>query len=955
MTGAGSGLVLEQVRRLAGGGGAGQPTDGLLLERFAACRDEAAFATLVRRHGPMVLAVCRGVLRHEQDAEDAFQATFLILAKKAGSIRRPEAVAGWLYEVAHHVAAKAQREAARRQAREQRAAPLSPADPALDMTVRDLRRVLHEELRRLPDKYRLPLVLCYLEGRSQAESADQLGWSKGTFRGRLDRGRERLRRRLAARGVALSALLFAPAAAPRAAAESLVASVVRAASLSAVGEPAMLAVSARACALVGAVSCALLTGKLKVATALFLAASLLAGAGALAHQTRAAREDAMPAAVQKPEAGKKQLMTEQPADTRGVRGRVLDPKGKPVAGAQLIFVYATAYKYPDKVWATSGTDGGFQFSLPEAALKDPMWQESRQYTYVVASAGGLGTGMAHVTPRNAGDVNVQLVSDDVPVDGRVLDLQGQPVVGATVRINDRLDFPRAGDLSGWLEALRVDKRNPGQADGTHLISLYSLAFVRMFPPVTTGPDGRFRIRGLGRERVVSLRVEGPTIVTSEISVMTRAEAPIRLPREKNRADRRPLTHYGARFDLVVPPTKPVVGVVRDRDTGKPLADVTVHSHIIAGASLPDDYLLRTRTDRDGRFRLVGLPKGEGNRIMAEVEDMPYLPAIHAVPDTPGLEPVAVAIALPRGLWVRGRITDKVTGQPIKAYVEYFCPLDNPHLKGWRLDETNRWTIAHGVYRKVALPGPGFIGVWAGNNKLYRPGVGAACIKAKRYGDLDLIMARPYSPIPANFHALAPIDAEPGAEAITCDVELDPGHTLTGTVVGPDGRPLAGARVSGAQPMGFWEKEPLKGAEFTVLCLGDEESRLVQVLHEGKHLAGAQVVKGDTKEAVRVQLQPWGSVSGRLVKPNGEPLTGVEIATSWGGKKDGNQVGYLPESGRPDQSGRFRMDGLIAGFTYNLSVRQPSCLYRINGAAEKKVSVLAGETRDLGDLQVVPLE
>src|SRR5262249_17373694 len=132
----------------------------------------AAFAELVRRHGPMVLSVCRSVLHHEQDAEDAFQATFWVLARKAPSIRQPEAVAGWLYEVAYHVAVKAQADAARRRAQERRASPQATANPTLDMTLRDLQRVLHDELRRLPDKYRLPLVLCYLEGRSQAEAAN---------------------------------------------------------------------------------------------------------------------------------------------------------------------------------------------------------------------------------------------------------------------------------------------------------------------------------------------------------------------------------------------------------------------------------------------------------------------------------------------------------------------------------------------------------------------------------------------------------------------------------------------------------------------------------------------------------------------------------------------------------------------------------------------------------------
>src|SRR5437764_15085718 len=120
MTSAQTGIVLQHLRRLAETGRAAEPSDGQLLERFTAQRDEAAFASLVRRHGPMVLGLCRSILRHEQDAEDAFQATFLVLARKAESIRQPEAVAGWLYEVAHHAAVKARAAAARRRAQERK-------------------------------------------------------------------------------------------------------------------------------------------------------------------------------------------------------------------------------------------------------------------------------------------------------------------------------------------------------------------------------------------------------------------------------------------------------------------------------------------------------------------------------------------------------------------------------------------------------------------------------------------------------------------------------------------------------------------------------------------------------------------------------------------------------------------------------------------------------------------
>jgi RNA polymerase sigma factor (sigma-70 family) len=185
-------------------------SDAALVGRFGATRDEAAFAELVARHGPLVRGVCRRVLGPDA-ADDAFQATFLVLARKAGSIKRPAAVGSWLYGVAYHLSKQAQRRQSRRE-RHERGVTVSHEDlrdPSSAAALADLLAVLDEELARLPDRLRAPLLLCYIDGRTQDEAASQLGWSLGTFRRRLDRARELLRVRMERRGATLSAGLFA--------------------------------------------------------------------------------------------------------------------------------------------------------------------------------------------------------------------------------------------------------------------------------------------------------------------------------------------------------------------------------------------------------------------------------------------------------------------------------------------------------------------------------------------------------------------------------------------------------------------------------------------------------------------------------------------------------------------------------------------------------------------------
>ncbi len=212
------GVVLRHLHRLLGTPSLAEPTDGQLLDRFDVHHDEAAFEELLCRHGPMVLGVCRRLLHAKHDADDVFQATFLVFVHKAKSIRKGTAVGSWLYGVAYRLALKARAGASRRRLHERRVANMRSIQVTSEQSWDDLRPILDEELARLPERLRAPLVLCDLEGKTHAEAARELGWAAGSLSKLLARGRELLRQRLTRRGIALSSVALGLALAEHAAA-----------------------------------------------------------------------------------------------------------------------------------------------------------------------------------------------------------------------------------------------------------------------------------------------------------------------------------------------------------------------------------------------------------------------------------------------------------------------------------------------------------------------------------------------------------------------------------------------------------------------------------------------------------------------------------------------------------------------------------------------------------------
>jgi hypothetical protein len=338
------GTLLRHIQKLAALGTIHKWTDRQLLDDFAGRRDETAFSALVSRHGPMVLWVCRRVLNHEQDAEDAFQATFLVLARNTGSIRKRETAT-------------------------------------------------------------VPRVLAHATIRS--------------------------------------GLLFAA------------------------GETAAGVIPAQVAALAAGVSRAMLISKAKVGVAAILTAALFAAAGMVTHQAPAAVESEATAnqksETPSPRAGiaaKAPETNEAAKDDVIFTGQVVDPDGSAVAGAKLVFLYSSADKVPEKVWATSGKDGRFKLqvakNLETASWSGSIWDAAS----VAAAADGFGLGWVRVRPDAPGNLVIHLVKDDVPLKGRILDLQGKPVAGVTVRVDDQLSATGYDGLAGKLESRQIEPKRP---------------------------------------------------------------------------------------------------------------------------------------------------------------------------------------------------------------------------------------------------------------------------------------------------------------------------------------------------------------------------------------------------------------------------------------------------------------------------------------------------------------
>jgi RNA polymerase sigma factor (sigma-70 family) len=957
MSAASLGVVVRRLRAAAGAEAAQEVADAELLRRFAAARDEAAFAAIVHRYGHLVLGVCRRVLGHEQDAEDACQATFLILARRAPSIRKHTALASWLHGVAHHVSLNARRAAARRRKHERQVKQPPPA-PDTDLTWRELQSVFEEEINRLPPTYRAAFALCCLDGRSKSEAARQLGWKEGTVSGRLARARKQLQRRMARRGVALSAVLGAlavtggpaRAAFPTGFAEATVQAALDYAARQTAG-----AAGARVAALANSALRAILAARCKVVLVLVAGAALAVAAAALVHRAVAApppakegqpTAPAVPAVPARPPQDAPAPRGDPAETEHAVRGVVRDAAGTPVAGASVYWVGAFRMAMPgylmprgqeryrdNRLLGRTKSDAAGKFAL--RAAFDP----DRYYlTELVSRAPGTGFG-GTVYHADARRVTLTL-HPEVKIEGRLLTLTGTPVQGARVRLTDLVSFQKWLPLEGWALGATLE-------EGDRTLRLPD------WPADTvSNAQGRFTLGGLAPGAQATIQVAHPDFARESVTVSAGAGLLDLFPQSGPKPVR-------PKFTRVLEPGRTLHGIVTDSKTRTPVSDVLVR--VGAGPATGT-----ARTDARGRFGVEGLSTAPDRSYSVELFPGPgsgYIALDQTrLPWPAGQKILEKEFTLARGRVVRGTVTEAETHRPLSGVSVVYRPArGNPHNRGGFTFDTPVLSDRQGRFTLTGLPGEGFLVVHAPSRDYVRVGLPAEAVR---------------DPQATFVHGFARV-ALAEAEAPPVHIVLRRGVTIMAQAVGPDGKPAAWVNYM-CREAGVWTHEVLN--EPTVLNKGlirldgcdPRRTYRVYVLQPTAHLGVAADLKYDpaARRPLPVRLERTASVHGKVVDAEGSPVRGAQVlpwlllaapkekltadrfirlqaagdlAFYW--VLDGPFGALAQLTVRTNDRGEFRLENLM-----------PSARLYIGGAAGRRptdyriVTLKPGEDRDLGKLR-----
>ena len=576
-----------------------------------------------------------------------------------------------------------------------------------------------------------------------------------------------------------------------------------------------------------------------------------------------------------------------------VRGRVLDPEGKPVAGAEVLTVHyfwkTTHYSVP-LTTVKSDEQGQFHLAFRKSQL-DPGAADPTQSVSIIARLPGSNFGLAwsDYHSAKAGEEQILKLADDVPLEGRVVDLEGNPIAGVEVSIG--LIFTNEGhDLSKWLEAL--GNGVPFFASKEFDQPRQSITAEFLNGQVKTDRNGHYRIAGLGRDCVVQLFLSGPGIVATELRQLTRKMDPLQVDYTSAGGPRVYQTYYGTPFDYAAEPSQPIEGTVRDSKSHEPLSGVQVFSNRFAGSNFVGNRLVKTISDNQGNFRLDGMPKGEGNQILAiPTDEQPYLMQEFKVPAAPGLDTVKLDLDLHRGVLIEGRVTDKISGVPLEGARMHFVPWpDNPNIidlpqfnhgdyslpgpQGrYETDRDGRFTI-------VGIPGRSLLEVEC-SDRPYPQGQGfREMIDLPKREEFEKV-AGVFAPTAIFPTAVKQLEIKTDEPRTHADFQLDRGKSVRLNVVDPEGNPLSDVEAQGLWPKAQSHFASNAGPAIDVEALWPDEKRLVLLYSQPRNLGKAVYVSWQESGAgpVTVKLEPCATLKARLLDQHGDPAPIARCAST----------------------------------------------------------------------------
>jgi hypothetical protein len=560
-------------------------------------------------------------------------------------------------------------------------------------------------------------------------------------------------------------------------------------------------------------------------------------------------------------------------------------------------------------------------------------------------------------PVQSAATPAQAATADVPITGRIVNLEGQPVAGVSVKVEE-FRVPKEDNLTNWLVA--VEKGSPPWVAAS-LIDWNRKSPEKAGREAKTDNNGRFWLEGFGGERILELSLQREGIAYKRIEVATRKMNPIPARGFRNQYGPGAGTIYGADFVYAAAPSRPIEGVVKDAKTGQLLAGVEVRSSRFAGSDFIGTMSLRTTTGSQGRFRMDGLPKGTGNQLLVVTnDDQPYFLHEVKLPDPPGGGVVSIEVTLHRGIWIEGKLTDQATEKPIPAACLTYLPfLENKFAQAIPEFGEDRNTHgsefqdrylskSDGSFRLVGLPGRAIVGAFLVNDR-YMTGAGSETIRGMtKAGHFETYG----HPIPAGKHwptVMREIDAPAAADVIHVDLQAVVGDSVRLKVVDADGKPVRGVKTLGMTGRGSYEREALADAEGKVTNLMPAEERSVMLRHEGRKLGKVvRVRKGDDKHGpVAVTLEPLGTMTGRVADADGTSFAGATVRPDL--LPSGDFSPHLPDVAT-DEAGRFHVPDVPTGCDYALAVDSMGAIKKRRFAFLEKVTVKPGATTDVGEVR-----